>query len=290
MNRHQFKYAQQHFLCRLITWFLQLSLILNLRRFIFRYLPYLRMESQATDTVYMSWLVDYAQVKDRFPEPAQLWQKDGKTIFSILFYHHHDFGPHRFGPLRKLFGSPKQSNWRFYLAKEQLEHAVIFEQIMVNKMLYVVGGRLLSDAMPAQYDPNFLHQVVQQQDQLQIQARIQIDARYHLEAQLSQAAAQVLPEAWQQIFPSWQDAIEFFVPQQHVWVERVDQIEKLSQADIRIDTDFDSIKALQIDQLNCPLLQELEVDLSVPALCFYIPNLDFHVLNEHCHLAKNNAD
>ena len=290
MSRHQFKYAQHHFFFRTMAWLFRFSWILDLRRLIFRYIPYLRMESQAAETVYMSWLVDYDRVKQRFPEPIQLWQKDGKTIFSILFYHHHDFGPHCIGRLRKLFGSPKQSNWRFYLAPDQLEHAVVFEQIMVDNFVYVLGGRLLSDAMPAQYDPNFVHQVKQQQDQLTIQVKIEVDATYQLEAKLNQATETALPEVWQQIFPTWQDAIEFFVPQQHVWVERVDQAVKLSQADIRIDTDFDRIKTLQLEQLDCPLLAELGVDLSVPALCFYIPNLDFHVLNEHCSIPKTKLD
>ena len=81
MSRHQFKYAQHHFFFRTMAWLFRFSWILNLRRLIFRYIPYLRMESQAAETVYMSWLVDYDRVKQRFPEPIQLWQKDGKTIF-----------------------------------------------------------------------------------------------------------------------------------------------------------------------------------------------------------------
>ena len=289
MSRHQFKYAQQHVFFRGLAWLFRQSWLLNIRRVIFRMLPYLRMQSQAKNTVYMSWLVDVDQLQARFPEPIQLWQRDGKTIFSILFYHHHHFGPHCFGPLRKLFPSPKQSNWRFYLAPSQLPQAVVFEQIVVDKMLYVFGGRLLSDAMPAQYDPQLKHQVEDGQAGLDIQAKIHMDQRYDLKVHLTQAPEQQLPEDWQGMFESWDAALEFFVPQQHVWVEGVDRPQHLAQADIRIDTDLSQIKAMQIEQIECGLFAELGITADSPALCFHIPELDFHVLNEHCRLPNQEA-
>ena len=280
MNRHRFKFAQNRLFFRMIAWLLSLSILLKIRRLMMRFLPFLHLESQATDTVYMSWLVDIDLVKDRFPEPIQLWEKDGKTIFSILFYHHHHFGLHCLGPLRKIFPSPKQSNWRFYLADELVPKTVIFEQIVVDKMLYVFGGRILSDAMPAQYDPHFHHQVKQNDQALDIQAQIEMDATYRLNVHLKSASESALPTHWNHIFKDWDEAIQFFVPQEHVWVECVDNPQKLSQGNIRIVTNFDQIKALKINQIDCPLLHEFNLDPAQPALCFYIPNLDFHVLGE----------
>ncbi|TCM70892.1 uncharacterized protein DUF2071 [Acinetobacter calcoaceticus] len=290
MWRHQFKYAQHRLLFRCLASLFRCRWVLNFRRQVLRMFPYLRMESQATDTIYMSWLVDIDKVRARFPEPLKLWEKDGKTIFSILFYHHHDFGPHRLGPLRKCFGSPKLSNWRFYLAADKIKHGIVFEQIMSDSLFYVISGRLFSDAMPAQYDPRFKLQLQQMQQQLNIQAKIHIDERYHLDVGLKQASGQQLPEQWKAFFPTWQEALQFLVPQQHILLESADQSPQLAQADIRIDADFESIKALTIEQLDCPLLQELEIDLDVPALCFYIPALDFHVLNETCEIPNLAGD
>lgn len=280
MNRHQFKFKHKNPFFKSIAWLFSFAGLLKFRRWFMRFSPFLRLESQATDTVYMSWLVDSNLLKDRFPEPIQLWEKDGKTIFSILFYHHHHFGLHCFGPLRKIFPSPKQSNWRFYLAEELLPKTVIFEQIVVDKMLYVTGGRILSDAMPAQYDPRFKHQVKQEQEHLDIQAQIEMDESYRLKVQLESVSHCTLPEQWQNIFPDWQAATEFFVPQEHVWVECVDDPQKISQADIQVVTNLQEIKALKINEIDCPLLTELNIDLEQEALCFYIPKLDFHVLGE----------
>lgn len=280
MNRHNFKFAQNRWFFRAVSWILSLPILLKIRRFIMRFSPFMHLESQATDTVYMSWLVDIDLVKNRFPEPIQLWEKDGKTIFTILFYHHHHFGLHCLGPFRKIFPSPKQSNWRFYLADELVPKTVIFEQIVVDKMLYVCGGRVLSDAMPAQYDPNFHHQVKEHEKGLDIQAGIEMDEKYRLQVSLNTDAEPHLPTQWQNVFETWNEALDFFVPQEHVWVECVDNPQKLSQGNIRIVTDMDDIKALKINAIDCPLLDEFNIDLTEPALCFYIPHLDFHVLGE----------
>ena len=281
MKRHLFKYQQKQIFFRLFGHLLQSKWMLNLRRWLMRYSPFLRLESQATDTVYMSWLVDIDLVRQRFPEPIRLWEHQGKTIFSILFYHHHHFGLHCLGPARKIFPSPRQSNWRFYLANDLLPKTVIFEQIVVDKMLHVMGGRMLSDAMPAQYDPHFQHDVKRENNQLNIHAQIHMDDRYCLEVKLKNTQDRQLKGEWAEIFSTWEDALEFFVPQEHVWVECVDQPEKLSQGNIKIVSDFQKIRPLMIDQIDCPLLTEFGIDASSSPLCFFIPNLDFHVLGEN---------
>lgn len=289
MNRHLFKYRQSNFFFRGLGKLFSCRWILSSRRFLYRFLPFLRMESQATDTVYMSWLVDIEHIKDRFPESVQLWEKDGKTIFSILFYQHHHFGLHYLGPFRKLFPSPKQSNWRFYLAESLVPNAVIFEQIVVNNMLYVFGGRLLSDEMPAQYDPNIQNIVIKNNDgkskdnlnaDMDIYAQITMDETYRLEVHLQNGVEKQLDETWSKMFQNWDEAINFLVPKEHVWVEHVDQPNNLSQADIRIDANLESIEALKIIDIECPLFKELGITKDQSAFCFFIPNLDFHVLNE----------
>lgn len=291
MMRHDFKYAQQRWIFRWLVPLFNAPILLKLRRWLMRFSPFLRLESQATDTVYLSWLVDVDLVRHRFPEPIRLWEKDGKTIFSILFYHHHHFGLHCLGPLRKVFPSPRQSNWRFYLADELLPKTVIFEQIVVDQMLYVSGGRLLSDAMPAQFDPNFQHTVQQTEQGLKVQANIYIDKRYHMQVSLASKAEQILPSDWATVFPDWDSAMQYLVPQEHVWVECVDQPMQLSQANIRIETAYQAIQALKLEQLECPLLREFGITEQDQALCFYLPNLDFHVLGEQVldHTAHSNT-
>lgn len=280
MMRHNFKYVSRR---QLFRWFVHLfntSVLLRMRRWLMRFSPFLRLESQATDTVYMSWLVDADLVRHRFPEPIRLWEKDGKTIFTILFYHHHHFGLHCLGPLRKVFPSPRQSNWRFYLTEELLPKTVVFEQIVVDQMLYVTGGRMLSDAMPAQFDPNFQHTVQHTEQGLKIQAKIKMDDRYEMQVSLASKHEKALPSDWATVFADWDSAMQYFVPQEHVWVECVDQPMQLSQANIRIDTDYQAIQTLTLEQFECPLLHEFGITEEDQALCFFLPHLDFHVLGE----------
>ena len=97
-------------------------------------------------------------MKDRYPSGVTLWEKNGKTIFTILVYQHQHFGFSFLGKFRKLFPSPKQSNWRFYIEPNQQDKTVIFEQVVVDQKLYVLSGRLASDAMPAQYALQFVHE------------------------------------------------------------------------------------------------------------------------------------
>lgn len=292
MNRHLFKYRQNNCFFRILGKVFSNGLILQFRRFLYRYLPFLRMESHATDTVYMSWLVDIEKVQDRFPPNVKLWEKNGKTIFSILFYQHHHFGLHCFKKARRLFPSPKQSNWRFYLAEDIISNGVIFEQIVVDNLLYVIGGRLLSDEMPAQYDPSLQHRVQKKLPESQaecsdmsemainIEASISIDDLYRLDVSLIQKGDHDIPASWKLFFKSWHEALTYFVPKTHVWVECVDDPKKLSQANIQVDTDFNTIKSLKIKTIECPLLREFGITKEDEVLCLFIPHLDFHVLDE----------
>jgi hypothetical protein len=71
---------------------MEFQFILTVRRFFMRLLPFIRFESQVSHIVYLSWLVDIEQVRERYPELVHLWERQGKTVFTILSYQHHHFG------------------------------------------------------------------------------------------------------------------------------------------------------------------------------------------------------
>ena len=157
MNRHRLKLPASKQWLRFLTQVLSCRLLLQLRRLMMRLLPFMRLQSQVSHIVYLSWLVDVDQVRQRYPQHVPLWEKQGKTIFTILTYQHHHFGFSFLAKLRKLMPSPQQSNWRFYL-DGTYPKTVIFEQVIVDQALYVIGGRIASDVMPAQYASKFHHQ------------------------------------------------------------------------------------------------------------------------------------
>lgn len=150
-----------------------------------------------------------------------------------------------------------------------------FDQVIVDQMMYVMSGRLASDAMPAQYASQFLHQKIQQH----IQTDIQLDAEYQLQSLVQINHYKSLPLAWGDFFSSWDEAIRYLVDQEHAWVEWVDQPQKLSQGDIEMPFDFDKIQAVDVLNIHCPLLKEWGVN-EQDVFAFIVPQVDFHVRNE----------
>lgn len=277
MNRHSLKWSASTPLLRFLASILSCRLLLQLRRMMMRVLPFMRLQSQVNNIVYLSWLVDIEHVRQRYPDYVPLWEKQGKTIFTILTYQHQHFGFSLLGKLRKLMSSPRQSNWRFYL-DGAYPKTVVFEQVIVDQVLYVVGGRIASDVMPAQYASVFQHQ---QDKQHRIYTEIMVDTDYALMSEVQLIAEKQLPPTWQALFASWEGAVEFLVDQDHAWAEWVDQPSQMSQGDIKMPVQFQQIQAAEITKLQVPqLLQQFGLDSEAEAFAFVVPELDFYVVGE----------
>lgn len=278
MHKHQFKLPPHKPLLRFFASVLSCRLLLRLRRLIMRILPFIPLQSRVSNIVYLSWLVDVEQVRQRYPQHVHLWEKDGKTIFTILTYQHHHFGFAFLGPLRALMPSPRQSNWRFYL-DESHPKTVIFEQVVVDQALYVIGGRLASDVMPAQYASVFQHQMDEQQQR--IYTEIKVDEDYFLISDVQLTKEKQLPTAWQTLFSSWDAAVRFLLDQDHAWAEWADQPAQISQGDIRMPFQFQQIQAAKIRSLQVPrLLQQFGLSSDTEAFAVVVPALDFYVVGE----------
>lgn len=278
MNRHDFKLPPSKRLLRFLAPVFSCRFLLQLRRLMMRILPFMPLQSRVSNIVYLSWLVDVEQVRQRYPKDVPLWEKDGKTIFTILTYQHHHFGFSFLGKLRQLMPSPRQSNWRFYL-DESHPKTVIFEQVIVDQALYVIGGRFASDVMPAQYASVFQHQLDEQQGS--IHTEISVDKDYALISDVQITKQKQLPTAWKTLFPSWDAAVQFLVDQDHAWTEWVDQPTRMSQGDIQMPFQFQQIQAAQVRALQAPkLLQQFGLDQETEAFAFVVPALDFYVVGE----------
>lgn len=278
MNRHDFKLPPSKRLLRFLAPVFSCRFLLQLRRLMMRILPFMPLQSRVSDIVYLSWLVDVEQVRQRYPKDVPLWEKDGKTIFTILTYQHHHFGFSFLGKLRQLMPSPRQSNWRFYL-DESHPKTVIFEQVIVDQALYVIGGRFASDVMPAQYASVFHHQFDEQQGS--IHTEISVDKDYALISDVQITKQKQLPTAWEMLFPSWDAAVQFLVDQDHAWTEWIDQPTRMSQGDIQMPFQFQQIQAAQVRALQAPkLLQQFGLDQETEAFAFVVPALDFYVVGE----------
>ena len=115
MHNNAFVYPGNGLVGGLINRLVASRILLRTRRALLSRLPFLKLASDVTDVVYCTWIVDVAAVAHLVPPRVTLAQRDGKTLFTVLTYARHHFGPALAGPLRRLFPSPLQSNWRLYV-------------------------------------------------------------------------------------------------------------------------------------------------------------------------------
>lgn len=253
----------------------------RVRRKIVGRLPFLVLESEVVDIVYATWLVDAKRARSFAPEGVELWEVDGLTPFTILTYRHRHFGPRVFGALRRLFPSPLQSNWRFYLA-EPLPFApkvttVVFTKNILDSALYAVGTRLFSDALPSHLADNF---------KLAVRANdvsVVIDpgpgSAPALSLELERRTTQQLPPRFQVFADSWEELVMRLASQEAA-VVAVPSIDRIALATISLPIDLPSIEPLSLKDgtLRCPLLDRLA---PLPhAVCFLVPHVRFRALSE----------
>lgn len=115
-------------------------------------LPVVEMVSDVTDVVYVNYLVRAEQLEALVPpglELQRLGPEGAYALFTFLTYHHGHFGFALLGPLRRLFPSPVQSNWRVHVRNPATGHEGIY--FVTNAIDYTapaLGARLLTEGMP----------------------------------------------------------------------------------------------------------------------------------------------
>ncbi|WP_239645024.1 DUF2071 domain-containing protein [Comamonas sp. B-9] len=248
-------------------------------------LPFMTLDSDVVDVVYMTWLVDEALAAPFAPPGARLWSYQGRTPLTVLTYRHGHFGPRWMGPLRRVMPSPLQSNWRLYLA-EPLSDAppvptVAFVYNVMDSLAHVAGTRLFSDALPSHWPASFDFRV--NPDEAIVDIAPGDGSAPRLAARAVRAGEAVLSPPWSGMFHGWSDAIVRLASQDAAVVE-VPTAEgapaRSALATIDLPVDVASVEPLLLDTqtLDCPLLQRLDADPE--ALCFLLPSVRFSALSE----------
>ncbi|MGE5333177.1 MAG: DUF2071 domain-containing protein [Nitrososphaerota archaeon] len=115
-------------------------------------LPVMAFYSNIPQALYVNYLVPAGRVQPLVPPGLELQRvgPDGNySVVSILTFRHGHFGPRIAGPLRRLFPSPMQSNWRLYVTDPQTgQRGVYFLTNTVTGLAQALGARLLSEGMP----------------------------------------------------------------------------------------------------------------------------------------------
>ena len=251
----------------------------KLRQAVMSRLPFLTLHSDVRDVVYVSWLVDAAAAQTLLAPGVALWQRDGKTPFTVLTYRHGHFGPALPGPLRRLMPSPLQSNWRLYLdhtpAGAPDVPCVYFLKNIMDSLPHALGTRLFSDILPTHLAAGMTLEVGATQARCSIASGA--GSAPALDVQADITAEHGLDAEWQQLFGSWRDAVAFLACQDAA-IASVPRNGKLVFGEIDLPVDLDQVQALTAVRADCGLLAQLP-PLSAP-LAFLVPKVPFKALSE----------
>lgn len=244
----------------------------RLRRAVFSRLPFPVLASDVRDVVYASWVVSLDRIASEVPPGVAVLERDGRTIVTALTYRHGGFGPALAGPLRWLFPSPRQSNWRLYLARPG---TVLFVKNIFDSALYALGTRLFSDALPSHHAARF--------DHLSDDAgcRVEIGGPGSAPALTLEAVrtdARSLPADFAPFFATWDEAVRFLCLQDAA-VARIEGEDGLAYA--RIDLPIDVATVQPLTATACaPGAWLAQRGVAGQPFCFRVPAVPFRVLSE----------
>ncbi|SFL98460.1 DUF2071 domain-containing protein [Marinobacter zhejiangensis] len=241
-------------------------------------LPFLRLSSDVRDVVYLNWVVDLDKVKHLVPEGVTVMTFNGKTLLSVLTYRHGHFGPSLLGPLRRLFPSPLQSNWRLYvdaISGQEVQGTVLFLKNIMNSKLFVCGTRLASDSMLTHYADSFTHET--NNGQVYTAIAPAGGSSPDLVSLLHRAPEIAIPASVLDHFGTRDQALAYLCLQ-HSAITDVPDAGCLCQAEIDLPIGLDTLVGLQVDELKSAWLGE--VIEGAPVFAFSVPEVGFEVISE----------
>lgn len=255
--------------------------LLRARRAVLSRLPFLQLASDVEQVVYCTWIVDVAAVAHLVPRGVTLASRGGRTPFTTLTYRHRHFGPRLAGPLRRVFPSPLQSNWRLYV--DTLPHGapagrtVLFVKNVFDHPLYALGSRLFSDALPSHLARPFTHAVRDGRYDTRLAGSGGSAPDFRCTAEASHD--RTLPDAFAPFFDDWRAAVAA-LSLQHAAITHVEDCDRLAHASIDLPIDVDAVRPLKTvgpigggDFLA-------RIGATGEPLCFVVPDVAFRVLSE----------
>lgn len=249
----------------------------RLRRWCMQRLPFVQMASDVKDVVYLNWIVDVSDVAALVPRGIELWQRQGKTVLTVLTYRHGHFGPAAAGKLRGLMPSPLQSNWRLYLQDSRdCRRPVLFLKNIMDSALYALGTRLASDVMLTHLAAVFEHHC----DARGCSSRIEAGEGSAPALRYAAKAGEcVLPDVFAALFQSWDEAVDFLCLREGAYAIPAEG-SRLAVSGIELPIDLATVRplTLQAGSFASPSLAALVRD-HVP-MCFMVPEVEFKVLWE----------
>ena len=285
-----FVYPRPSWFGKLVAWVANFRWFLVLRRALFRVLPFVKLQSDVRDVVYLNWVVPLDAVRPLIPEGVRVVTSDGKTLLTILTYSHGHFGPSLLGPLRRLLPSPLQSNWRLYVEtifdEPPPSPVVLFIKNVFSSTLYSVGSRLFSDALPSHVAASFCHRADGNGYHTVIEGGTGSAPGFLATA--VPAEQRELPEPFAPFFADWKDAVAVLCLQDAAIAHAADN-DRLAQAGIDLPIDLAGVIPLATTAYQPgSLLESLEAVAEPFAFC--VPAVEFKVLWERSYPVSSSVD
>lgn len=281
MENNRFIYPRSGPFGKLLNLIANSAFIASVRRAMLSRLPFLKLESDVVNIVYLNWVIPKSLAMAQVPAGVELAEKEGKTIFTVLTYVHGHFGPVGLGPLRKAMPSPLQSNWRLYVSsfagQGPCKATVLFIKNIFNNPLYALGSRLFSDALPSHVAASFQHE--HEESKYITDIRSGIGSSPELSAAVVATDQRQLPPEFRPFFNSWQEAI-LNLCQQESAICKVEGAGYLAQAGIELPIDLSTVIPAVVDRLSVGEYLENLGAVEAP-FCFVVPSVKFRVLWEH---------
>lgn len=252
-------------------------------------LPALPMDSDITDVVYANYLVGTDRLERFVVEPLKLQRlgPDGRyAMFTFLSFHHGHFGPRCFGPLRHLWPSPIQSNWRIHVYDPVTgKRGIQFLTIAVAGTAYALAARLLAENIP-------MHVPAEAQMSREADGSITLKlapgngSAPDVQATFWPAPQPALTHPWDQCFGSWREMLAYCVPQERAmsaqpWRHRV------TRQEISLNIPLESCRPMRgsiVSDAVCAIV------VDAAPLCFLVEKLDFRLLKEEHDSHRRTAD
>ncbi|WP_420477739.1 DUF2071 domain-containing protein [Brevundimonas sp. FT23028] len=249
-----------------------------LRRGTLSRLPFPVMASDVRSVIYANWLIPAHVAAELTPPGVELEVFDGKAVLTVLSYVHGGFGPVLAGPLRRLFPSPRQSNWRLYVrgidGAAPDRATVLFLGNVFDSALYAIGTRLVSDVMLSHRAGTFVLDAASDRVRLVIGGA---GSAPGLTLDAVQGEGD-LPADFQAIFGSWPEAMAALTLQDRA-IAPLARGTDLALADIDLPIDTAAIVPLEVTAFE-PGAALNALGATGAPFCFLVPEVPFRVLGE----------
>ncbi|MEI8281612.1 MAG: DUF2071 domain-containing protein [Armatimonadota bacterium] len=238
------------------------------------WMPKTKIISDISNVVYINFLVDAEKLRPLLPAGLELetiGPDDQFSVLSILVMQHNHCGPAFMRPLRRLFPSPIQSNWRLYAVDPRTSvRGVYFLTTTMSQVIPALGARTFSDSLPM-HIPAHSTLIRSGSDRFQASLEPGSGSSPDLDANLKTASSFALYKDWQKCFDTPQKMLEYLVPQDRSITTRP-WANQIVREEINFDVPIDQCFPL-IGAVTSTFVSNI-VGESTP-LCFYVPNVSF---------------